>query len=69
MPNPRIMALTAECPECNAIVTFEKMPRLGQTTVCASCQTELEVAYLYPIMLDWVDYNAPQKYEEDDDTY
>jgi len=68
MPNHRIMALTAECPECEAVVTFEKMPRLAQTTICTSCQTNLEVAYLYPIMLDWVDENA-QQYEDDDSAF
>ena len=53
--NSKIMALTAECPECEFEIKFEQMPHLRQKSICSECGAELEVAYLYPIMLDWVD--------------
>ncbi len=69
MPHNKIKALHAECPECDELVNFETMPRLGQAAVCAACGTNLEVAYLYPIMLDWADSFAPQEYEDGVEDY
>ena len=61
----KIKTLTAACPECEVNVTFKSMPKLNQTVSCPSCGTNLEVAYLNPIMLDWVNEDAPQEYEGD----
>ena len=69
MPHRKLMALTAECPQCDVEVSFDQMPRVGQTTVCPSCNTRLEVAYLYPIMLDWADDFPLAAYEDDDEAY
>ncbi len=66
-PN-RIMSLTAECPQCDTDITFERMPRLGQKAVCESCNTKMEVAFLYPIMLDWAD-NVPLAVDDGDKDY
>ena len=65
--NGKIMALTADCPECEFEIKFEKMPHLRQKSICPECDTELEVAYLYPIMLDWVDEDFLDEDEEEDD--
>ena len=69
MPHNKIKALNAECPECDEQVAFATMPRLGQKAVCAACGTSLEVAFLYPIMLDWADNLAPQEYQDSVDEY
>jgi lysine biosynthesis protein LysW len=50
-----LTALTAECPECSTEVSFEVMPRVGQLVTCTNCTARLEVAFLHPLMLDWVD--------------
>ena len=63
----RLTALTAECPQCDVAVNFDTMPRVGQITICPSCRTRLEVAYLYPIMLDWADDVPGMSYRGDDD--
>ncbi len=55
----RIKALTAECPECESVTTFKSTPKLSQKVACASCGARLEVAFLNPIMLDWIDEDAP----------
>lgn len=67
LPQKRIMALSAECPECNADVTFEEMPKVKQITFCQDCNTKLEVAFLYPIMLDWADDDLYDVDDLDDD--
>jgi lysine biosynthesis protein LysW len=66
MPISRINSLVAECPDCSCEVRFEVMPRVGQGVVCSECGTKLEVAYLYPLMLDWV-YEDDPAYDSDDD--
>ena len=63
----RFKTLTAECPECESIVSFKAMPELGKMVECASCGTKLEVVYLSPIMLDWVDDDIPEEFDDDYD--
>ncbi len=70
-----INSLAAECPECETKVTFVKKPQLNQKVICSACGENLEVAYLDPIMLDWVDNDAPielfdtYEYEDFDDEF
>lgn len=55
MPWNKLNALSAECPECSTEKVFLQEPKVGQLVYCALCGTKLEVAYLRPIMLDYVD--------------
>ena len=69
MPHTIIKTLTAECPECQSDVMFESTPHIDQIVNCDSCGTKLEVAYLFPIMLDWADDDALQVFEDDYDDF
>lgn len=65
---------TTYCPECQGKITLKKAPRLGQTIVCKSCQTRLEVIETEPLELDWSfddddDGDDYSDYETDYDTY
>ncbi len=65
-----IKSLSADCPECESVTTFKQQPRVSQKVVCASCGARLEVAFLNPIMLDWIDEDAPKyknSYDDRDD--
>jgi lysine biosynthesis protein LysW len=55
--------LIADCPECEAPVRFERMPKLGLILVCSACSTRVEVIDLEPIELDW----AIDMVDDDDD--
>ena len=59
MPWNKIKRLSAECPECDSAIAFVTMPKIGQTVFCALCGSKLEVAFLYPIMLDYADDDLP----------
>jgi lysine biosynthesis protein LysW len=48
------MASTAFCPECHRKVEIDD-PTLGQFITCPHCQTELEIIYLDPLQLDWIE--------------
>ena len=65
----RINSLVADCPDCSYDVTFEVMPRIGFGVTCSECGAKLEVAYLHPIMLDWVFEDDPLYSSEDYDDY
>ncbi len=68
----------ARCVECYSRVHFDKEPDLGQVVVCRECGTRLEVVYLNPIELDWMEEGAIadmamendyQEYDYDMDDY
>lgn len=63
MPWNRINSLSAECPECSSTISFVSTPKVGQIVYCALCGTRLEVAYLQPIMLDYVDDGLPPDHD------
>ncbi|NCF67947.1 MAG: hypothetical protein GWP61_18430 [Chloroflexi bacterium] len=69
MPISRIDSLVAECPECSCDVMFEVMPRIGFVVTCAECGTKLEVAYVRPLMLDWVYDDDPLDSSDEYDDY
>jgi lysine biosynthesis protein LysW len=48
------MTSTAFCPECHRKIEIED-PDLGQHVICPHCQTELEIIYLDPLQLDWLE--------------
>jgi lysine biosynthesis protein LysW len=45
----------AYCPDCGARIYLGRKPWIGQSTVCDSCDADLEVVRLSPPELDWVD--------------
>jgi lysine biosynthesis protein LysW len=42
------------CPACNLSIHLGTSPRKGQIVSCPRCRSQLEVANLSPIELDWV---------------
>ena len=42
----------AECPECEAEITFSRRPLLGEVTQCTDCGAELEVIRREPVTLE-----------------
>ena len=65
----RINSLVAECPDCFCDIRFEVMPRIGFGITCAECGAKLEVAYLHPLMLDWVFEDDPLDSSDNYDDY
>lgn len=47
--------IEAKCPSCKATIRLSSDPVIGQRVTCMKCHTELEVVWLYPVGLDWVD--------------
>lgn len=45
-------AITAVCPECDAVITFDRPPLTGQVIRCPDCGVELEVVSINPIVLE-----------------
>ncbi|MEL6796474.1 MAG: lysine biosynthesis protein LysW [Planctomycetota bacterium] len=44
--------MTAVCPECDAVITFDRAPLNGQVVRCPDCGVELEVVSINPIVLE-----------------
>ncbi|MEM9662201.1 MAG: lysine biosynthesis protein LysW [Planctomycetota bacterium] len=44
--------MRAVCPECDAVIEFDRPPLRGQVVRCADCGVELEVIGLDPIVLE-----------------
>ena len=44
--------ITAICPECGAVITFDRAPLNGEIVLCPDCQAELEVVCADPITLE-----------------
>ena len=47
--------LQAACPGCNNDIPFQSEPRIGSEVSCKACGAALEVIFLRPIELDWLD--------------
>jgi lysine biosynthesis protein LysW len=58
--------LVADCPECETLVRFERMPKLGALIVCNACQMRLEVVDVEPIELDWITDAIEDDYDDED---
>jgi lysine biosynthesis protein LysW len=56
----------ADCPECDAIVRFTKMPKMGYIVACSECDTKLEVIDIDPLELDWA-IEMDEDFDDDDD--
>lgn len=44
--------VSANCPECDGEVSFERAPLNGQIARCPDCSAELEVTGLDPVRLE-----------------
>ncbi len=44
--------IQATCPECDAIIGFERSPLTGEIANCTDCTAELEVICTDPITLE-----------------
>ena len=44
--------ITANCPECDAIITFDRPPLVGEVIRCKECGAELEVVSVEPLRLE-----------------
>ncbi|MFI4855159.1 MAG: lysine biosynthesis protein LysW [Phycisphaerales bacterium JB065] len=44
--------MQASCPECDALITFDRIPLRGQVARCTDCGVELEVTSIEPLTLD-----------------
>lgn len=44
--------LTANCPECDANIGFDRTPFRAQVVRCADCGVELEVTAIEPLTLE-----------------
>ena len=47
--------ITASCPECQQKINLSSDPEIGQPITCQYCNTMLEVVWLFPIFLDYMD--------------
>jgi len=53
--------ITVNCPECKNIIQINSTPEIGHLVQCGSCQTVLEVTWLYPVSLDYQEQPFPAK--------
>ncbi|MFG0292504.1 MAG: lysine biosynthesis protein LysW [Phycisphaerales bacterium JB050] len=44
--------MQASCPECDASITFDRIPLRGQVARCTDCGVELEVTCIEPLTLE-----------------
>ena len=51
-PMQVLNGLTAECPQCGAMIKFKSAPLLHELVRCPECGAELEVVSLEPLALD-----------------
>ncbi|MFN2114237.1 MAG: hypothetical protein ACK2T6_00875 [Anaerolineae bacterium] len=56
----------ARCPECNAVITFSRTPRVGLLVTCRQCEEELEVVQLDPMRLDYAQFDYDEDEWDDD---
>lgn len=53
--------LTAQCPACSAAVDVKTQPDLRARLTCSGCGTALEVVWLYPLVLDFLEERAQER--------
>lgn len=47
--------ITVLCPECQQKINLGPNPEIGQPVICQSCNTMLEVVWLFPVFIDYMD--------------
>jgi len=45
--------ITAFCPQCHTEISLTSSPEIGQRVSCSTCDTTLEIIWLYPLSLDY----------------
>lgn len=59
--------VSVECISCGADIRLGSKPRMGQRVICTVCNTQLEVAWLDPVELDWpIEEEGFEDYDEYD---
>ena len=58
--------ITATCPECKQLVNLVSIPEIGQQLICVNCNSYLEVTWLFPVILDYLD-DDPKPISESDE--
>jgi hypothetical protein len=53
------------CPECQQPINFESTPEIGRKLLCINCNSNLEVTWLFPIILDYQEIESKTKDLED----
>ncbi len=56
---------TTICPGCDYEFSISR-PRLGQKVRCPGCDAQLEVVYLDPLEVDWIE-DEYEDWDEDED--
>ncbi|MEM9167180.1 MAG: lysine biosynthesis protein LysW [Planctomycetota bacterium] len=49
---PEAIATESPCPECDAVIGFDRPPLNGQIARCIDCGVELEVVTIAPLTLE-----------------
>ena len=52
MTQPRKKSM-GKCPSCGEYIYLGDQARIGQFLTCSSCEDELEILRLNPVILDW----------------
>ncbi|UCF29671.1 MAG: lysine biosynthesis protein LysW [Chloroflexota bacterium] len=58
--------MTATCPECKHLINLISLPEIGKLFICESCDTKLEVTWLFPVILDYQEYEKQLASDEDE---
>lgn len=59
----------AACPACDNTFSIPGKLHLGQKVLCSSCDAHLQVVWLDPLELDWVDYEEEEDEDEEIEEY
>ena len=49
--------INVSCPNCQSKLEINGTPKIGQPVQCSNCSTNLEIVWLFPITLDFVETN------------
>ncbi|MFH1633203.1 MAG: lysine biosynthesis protein LysW [Chloroflexota bacterium] len=47
--------VSVSCPECRQQIDLDSNPEIGQQVTCQSCNVDLEVIWLFPVCLDYLE--------------
>jgi len=52
------MPMTTRCPSCMEEIEVSEDPNIGLQLKCLHCHTTVEVTWLFPLTLDFIDKNS-----------
>jgi hypothetical protein len=59
--------LTVTCPQCQRQIDLDSDPEIGQCLICKSCHAILEVTWLFPVDVDFLENSDPKQRRIDGD--